>query len=93
MTLNDSHTEEAGRSLLHSREQRREEEDRHISMSLWNRVQIVQYMYICFYSCICILLVLFFFVFFTCFVFSYSIMNLYSEVIYFNFLYIYLINV
>ena len=70
MTLNDSHTEEAGRSLLHSREQRREEEDRHISMSLWNRVQIVQYMYICFYSCICILLVLGFFYMFSVFLFN-----------------------
>lgn len=31
------------------------EEDQHISMVLWNRIQIVRYKYICFYSCVCIL--------------------------------------
>jgi hypothetical protein len=39
-SINDNHTEETGRSLLHSREQRRTR-NQHISMSLWNRVQIV----------------------------------------------------
>jgi hypothetical protein len=37
-----------------------EEEDQHISMILWNRIQMFRYMYICLYSCVCILSVLFY---------------------------------